>query len=338
MSESDFPLPPPTFEFLVFSLKTQAEMRLGLLRVTEEEQGPDLPAARHAIDMLAMIAEKTRGNLSLEEQRLVENSLTELRFRFVQVLEKAPKPDESPSAKRAHERRAGDSYHRARLRYQRRRSDDRLRMRRVRFDDPRDSRLRPSILIRYGGHSVVVDTSPDFRAQALRARIERVDAILYTHSHADHILGLDDVRPFNYRQRAGDSDLCDRGDAGRDPSRVPVRIRARPEQFRGSQAASPYAERRAVRAVRPRVHAHSTDARQIRGAGIPFRSGGVSYRSQRHSGGIEGEAAGPGRVVPGCVAPSAASDAFDRGTESTVGGRTEAAARILHAHLPRSSA
>src|SRR5712692_7874465 len=68
--------------------------------------------------------------------------------------------------------------------------------------DPRDNRLRPSILIRYGGHSVLVDTTPDFRAQALRAHIERVDAILYTHSHADHILGLDDVRPFNFRQRA----------------------------------------------------------------------------------------------------------------------------------------
>ena len=68
-------------------------------------------------------------------------------------------------------------------------------------EDPRDKRLRPSILIRYGGHGVLIDTTPDFRAQALRARIERIDAILYTHSHADHILGLDDVRPFNYRQR-----------------------------------------------------------------------------------------------------------------------------------------
>ena len=68
--------------------------------------------------------------------------------------------------------------------------------------DPRDNRLRPSILIRYAGHGILVDTTPDFRAQALRAPIERVDAILYTHAHADHILGLDDVRPFNYRQRA----------------------------------------------------------------------------------------------------------------------------------------
>ena len=89
MNESDFPLPPPTFEFLVFSLKTQAEMQLGLFGLGEDKkEEPDLPAARHAIDMLAMIQEKTRGNLSLEEQRLIENSLTELRFRFVQASEK----------------------------------------------------------------------------------------------------------------------------------------------------------------------------------------------------------------------------------------------------------
>jgi hypothetical protein len=98
MSDSGFPLPPPTFEFLVFSLKTQAEMQLGLFQFGEpSEEPPNLPAARHAIDLLAMIAEKTRGNLSLEEQRLVENSLTELRFRFVQVAEQKPsvKPAES---------------------------------------------------------------------------------------------------------------------------------------------------------------------------------------------------------------------------------------------------
>ena len=68
--------------------------------------------------------------------------------------------------------------------------------------DPRDNRLRPSILVRYADREILIDTTPDFRTQALRAPIERVDAILYTHAHADHILGLDDVRPFNYRQRA----------------------------------------------------------------------------------------------------------------------------------------
>jgi riboflavin kinase/FMN adenylyltransferase len=67
--------------------------------------------------------------------------------------------------------------------------------------DPRDKRLRPSILLRYSGRNVVIDTGPDFRAQVLRAGIDRLDAIVYTHAHADHILGLDDVRPFNFRQR-----------------------------------------------------------------------------------------------------------------------------------------
>ncbi len=92
MSDPDYPLPPPTFEFLVFSLKTQAEMQLGLISFGEKPEPPNLDAASHAIDLLAMIADKTRGNLSLEEQRLIENSLTELRFRFVQVRAESEKP------------------------------------------------------------------------------------------------------------------------------------------------------------------------------------------------------------------------------------------------------
>ena len=95
MSDTEFPFPPPTFEFLIFSLKTQAEMRLGLMPMPgsnpEDKEEPDLFAARHAIDMLAMLWEKTRGNLSIEEQRTIENSLTELRFRYVQVSETTAK-------------------------------------------------------------------------------------------------------------------------------------------------------------------------------------------------------------------------------------------------------
>ena len=66
--------------------------------------------------------------------------------------------------------------------------------------DPRDNRLRPSVLVEYNGRKVLIDTTPDFRQQALRHNIRWLDAILYTHAHADHIMGLDDVRPFNFHR------------------------------------------------------------------------------------------------------------------------------------------
>ena len=69
-----------------------------------------------------------------------------------------------------------------------------------RSQDPRDNRTRPSLLISAYGRNILIDTSPDFRQQALRAGIARLDAVLYTHGHADHILGLDDIRPFNMKQ------------------------------------------------------------------------------------------------------------------------------------------
>ena len=92
--EPKMPVPPATFEFLVASFRFQAEMQLGLLKFGQEEKEdeksePDLDGARHFIDLLGMLQEKTRGNLSLEEQRLLENSLTELRFRFVQAAEQS---------------------------------------------------------------------------------------------------------------------------------------------------------------------------------------------------------------------------------------------------------
>lgn len=103
MSEADntsqFPLPPASFEFLVLSLHAQAQVQLGLMHFGEEEKPqPDLPMARHTIDLLAVLLEKTRGNLSMEEQRLLENSLTELRFRFVQKTDEIQKTTPAPTA------------------------------------------------------------------------------------------------------------------------------------------------------------------------------------------------------------------------------------------------
>jgi len=68
--------------------------------------------------------------------------------------------------------------------------------------DPHDRRLRPSVMLRWTAGErervVVIDTGPDFREQALRARLRHVDAVLYTHSHADHIFGMDDLRPLSF--------------------------------------------------------------------------------------------------------------------------------------------
>lgn len=71
--------------------------------------------------------------------------------------------------------------------------------------DPRDRRLRPSIAVEWTNagvdQRVIIDTGPDFREQALREQIRHIDAVLYTHSHADHILGLDDLRPLTFLAR-----------------------------------------------------------------------------------------------------------------------------------------
>ncbi len=67
--------------------------------------------------------------------------------------------------------------------------------------DPRDQRLRSSVLVQEGDTTIVIDTGPDFRYQMLRAQVKQLDAVLFTHEHKDHIAGLDDVRPFNFAQQ-----------------------------------------------------------------------------------------------------------------------------------------
>jgi hypothetical protein len=77
-------LPPADFDFLIYSLRLQAEMNLGLLPFGDK-QPPDFELARHHIDLLAMLQEKTKGNLTPEEQKQIDNSVTELRFRYIQA-------------------------------------------------------------------------------------------------------------------------------------------------------------------------------------------------------------------------------------------------------------
>ena len=98
MSDQAIPLPPADFEFLVWSMRMQAESSLGAAPWGGEKQEVNLPIARHTIDMLAMLQEKTRNNLTVEEQRLLDNSVTELRFRYIQASEaEQTKPAEAPA-------------------------------------------------------------------------------------------------------------------------------------------------------------------------------------------------------------------------------------------------
>jgi hypothetical protein len=102
MSDQEIPLPPASFEFLIWSMRMQAESSLGAAPWAGEHQEVNLPLARHSIDMLAMLQDKTRNNLTLDEQRLLDNSVTELRFRFIQASEaEQKKPAQAPAAEEA---------------------------------------------------------------------------------------------------------------------------------------------------------------------------------------------------------------------------------------------
>jgi len=106
----NLPVPPADFLFLVESILMQIQVQLGILYFGDEAErpAPNLNLARHSIDMLAMLQEKTKGNLAMEELRLLENGLTEMRFRYVQIAAdlKQKKPKEQASAEPASAREA----------------------------------------------------------------------------------------------------------------------------------------------------------------------------------------------------------------------------------------
>jgi phosphoribosyl 1,2-cyclic phosphate phosphodiesterase len=76
--------------------------------------------------------------------------------------------------------------------------------------DPRDKRLRASVLVEHEGLRVLVDAGPDFRYQMLRAGVSSLDAILLTHNHKDHTGGLDDIRAFNYHEKRATQIYCEK--------------------------------------------------------------------------------------------------------------------------------
>lgn len=67
-------------------------------------------------------------------------------------------------------------------------------------EDPRDKRLRTSIMVEWDNYRYIVDCGPDFRQQMIANNVNRIDGILFTHEHTDHIIGLDDIRPFYFRE------------------------------------------------------------------------------------------------------------------------------------------
>ncbi|NDC30593.1 MAG: MBL fold metallo-hydrolase [Bacteroidetes bacterium] len=75
--------------------------------------------------------------------------------------------------------------------------------------NPKDKRLRSSVLIQLGDKNIVVDTGPDFRQQMLNCKIKHLDAILFTHAHRDHLAGLDDIRGFNYIMKQAIDVYCE---------------------------------------------------------------------------------------------------------------------------------
>ena len=166
-------------------------------------------------------------------------------------------------------------------------------------DDPRNQRFRCSALLQYGGRNVLVDTATEFRLQAIRARMTRLDAILFTHSHADHVGGLDDVRVFSELQGQ------------------PIPCYGSPQTLEDIRRRFDYifAETSWV-GTRPRLELHPIDgplpsvrpgypagARVPRPSArprLPLRLRGLRDRLQPHPPRIDGVAAGPGRAGAGC--------------------------------------
>ena len=212
-----------------------------------------------------------------------------------------------------------------------------------RSSDPHDRRTRPSILLeadsarRGGVRSVLVDTSTDLREQALTHRISRVDAILFTHSHADHILGLDEVRRFNVIQKSADPVLRGRADARRSAADVLLHLQS--AGARGRRAANHVVQdRRPVRARPARDRSGAAAAWPSADPRIPHRRVRLPDRLQPHPGRVVAAARWCAHPRAGRPARSAAPDPFQRRGSARRRVAPGSRAHLLHAHLPRSAA
>ena len=202
--------------------------------------------------------------------------------------------------------------------------------------DPRDRRTRPSIMLEYGGKVVLIDTTPDFYTQAVRENISRVDAVLYTHTHADHILGIDDLRPLSYRHKPERLPLYARPDAAAFLRRMFSYIFDADYKFGGL----PLLELRPIDGPVDILGARFEPVILIHGETqiYGYRFGSAAYLTD-HSEIPEYVAASTGRAghsVSGCAAAQTSSDPLDSKEFSGHCRPAETEASVFHAHLPRS--
>ena len=204
--------------------------------------------------------------------------------------------------------------------------------------DPHDRRTRPSIMIEYGGKVVLIDTTPDFYTQAIREKITRVDAVLYTHTHADHILGIDDLRPLSYQHKPDKLPLYARPDSAAFLRKMFSYIFDADYKFGGL----PQLELKPIDGpvdvfgarFEPVILIHGET--QIYG----YRFGSAAYLTD-HSEIPESslhQLRRAGHSVSGRIAAQATSHALDGKELNGDCGPPETEAGLLHSHLPRSGA
>ena len=178
-----------------------------------------------------------------------------------------------------------------------------------RSPNPRNHRYRCAVLVQTPEGNLLIDTPPELRLQLLREQIGVVHAVLYTHYHADHLFGLDDLRPIPAQARRPRAALLHRRGRGQDPH--DVRLRLRPVRVGNgrrlpAEADLPPHHRRAVQRVGRARHAGAAGPRAVRRVRLPHRRRGLLHRRQRHPARELAEAGGAARAGAGRAAAAAA--------------------------------
>ena len=306
------------------SLYMTAMLQLGLMQEEGGQPRIDLIGARQTIDTLGLLAEKTKGNLTPRGRQFS----AELPVRIAHGLRGShQRAGPAPLATGTNPSQtmkatltvlgSGTSMGVPTIG-----CDCAV----CRSSDPHDRRTRPSMLIEYGGQDVCSSTPLRTSASRPSARsIRQLDAVLYTHAHADHILGIDDLRPLSYRHG-------------------PTNFRSMPSlMWRHLSAICSviFSTRTTNSADWPRLNSKPLDGPvdlfgasfepvtvihgETRDFRIPLRIGGVSDRFQRRARGIVRAIAESRHPVSGCVAAQASSHAFDGGELAAHRGACETA-------------